>query len=165
MTTPRLNLGFRARQVACNPQAPIEVKSGALFLARRAGAQILPLVLRYEWLAESRPSVFIQIGQPLAAETSPDKLATILNQLFARIDAALDPATVHPARDAFPGAHVDEQTLGSSCAFILAPEPSIRQVQPLIHYGLDAMLSDCRHGILISGGDQHRNQLETVRRA
>ena len=70
---------------------PVEVKPGALFLARQAGASVLPLVLRYEWLSESRPSIFVQVGAPLDASVSADELAAVLNALFARVDAALAP--------------------------------------------------------------------------
>ena len=72
------------------PHRPIEAMPGASFLARHADAQILPLVLRYEWLAESRPSIFVQIGSPLPPETSPPELAATLNELFAEAATAFD---------------------------------------------------------------------------
>ena len=74
-----------------DPRLPIEPKPGALFLARKTGAQVLPLVLRYEWLAESRPSIFVQIGKPMSPESTVEELAAVLNGLFARIDPALVP--------------------------------------------------------------------------
>jgi chlorobactene lauroyltransferase len=64
---------------------PIEVKPGALWLASRAGAQILPLVLRYEWLSESRPSIFVHIGGVLPATGSMAELTGTLNRLEAAI--------------------------------------------------------------------------------
>ena len=70
---------------------PVEVKPGALFLARQAGASVLPLALRYEWLSESRPSIFVQVGAPMEASASAEELAAVLNALFSRVDAALDP--------------------------------------------------------------------------
>ena len=69
----------------------ITVKPGATFLARQAGALILPLVLRYEWLSESRPSVFVQVGAPVEPTTTDAELATTLNALFAQIGCALHP--------------------------------------------------------------------------
>ena len=72
---------------------PIEVKPGALLLARQTVAQLLPLTLRYEWLRESRPSIFIDIGHPLAPDTSPERLAETLNELFARFSAAAPPGS------------------------------------------------------------------------
>ena len=69
----------------------VEVKPGALFLARRTGAQVLPLVLRYEWLSESRPSVFVQVGMPLKSSVSADELAVVLNGLIVRIGNMLEP--------------------------------------------------------------------------
>jgi chlorobactene lauroyltransferase len=70
---------------------PIEVKGGALFLARQTGAQVLPLIVRYEWLSESRPSIFVQVGAPMLAAASEEHLAGVLNELFARVADALDP--------------------------------------------------------------------------
>ena len=91
--TPRLVWIFVQGRLL-SPREPIEAKPGALFLAKRAGAQILPLVLRYEWLLESRPSVFVRIGTPLPADTENGELAAILNQLFASVEAVLDPAVL-----------------------------------------------------------------------
>ncbi len=70
---------------------PVEVKPGALFLARRTGASVLPLVLRYEWLSESRPSIFVQVGEPMEASVSGDELAAVLNALFELVGAKLHP--------------------------------------------------------------------------
>ena len=70
---------------------PVVVKPGALFLARQAGASVLPLVLHYEWLSESRPSIFVEVGEPMEPSVSEDELAAVLNALFARTGAALEP--------------------------------------------------------------------------
>ena len=48
------------------PNAPLEIRDGAAFLARLAGTQVLPLAIRYEWLIESKPTILIDIGPPLA---------------------------------------------------------------------------------------------------
>ena len=69
----------------------VEVKPGALFLARQTGALVLPVVLRYEWLSESRPSIFVQVGAPMDSSTTADELAAVLNALFIRIGNALEP--------------------------------------------------------------------------
>jgi chlorobactene lauroyltransferase len=71
-------------------EAPIEVKGGALSLARHTGAQILPLVLRYEWLRESRPSIFVHIGPVLPAAASAGELAEALNGLFAGVPTSVE---------------------------------------------------------------------------
>ena len=74
------------------PAGPvIEVKPGAAFLARQTGACVLPVVLRYEWLKESRPSIFVQIGAPMDASASPEEIGTALNALFIRVGETLDP--------------------------------------------------------------------------
>ncbi len=69
----------------------VEVKPGALFLARQTGALLLPVVLRYEWLSESRPSIFAQVGAPMPASASPEELASVLNILFDRVGDAFEP--------------------------------------------------------------------------
>ncbi len=51
---------------------------------------MLPLVLRYDWLQESRPSIFVRVGAPLPAETAAEVLASRLNELLAQTDAAID---------------------------------------------------------------------------
>ena len=92
--TPRLIWIFVQGKLL-DPRIPIEVKPGASFLARQSGAQILPLVLRYEWLVESRPSIFVQIGEPMPPETTVAELATVLNRLWGCIDTALQFDGIH----------------------------------------------------------------------
>ncbi len=70
---------------------PVEALPGAGFLARRGCAVLLPVALRYGWLSESRPSVFIRVGAPMAADTTPKAIADTLNGLLARTDQTLDP--------------------------------------------------------------------------
>ena len=82
--------------------APIEVKPGALFMARRTHALLLPIVLRYEWLNESRPSILIGVGAPLASATSADELAAVLNTLYAQLGRKLDPPDLGGAENLFP---------------------------------------------------------------
>ena len=82
-----------------SPAQPVEVKPGATFLAARSGAVLLPLVLRYEWLLESRPSIFVRIGAPLEANAPANRVAEALNALLAETDrttAQLDLASYEP---------------------------------------------------------------------
>lgn len=65
--------------------APIEVKPGALWLARRSGALLLPMAFRYEWMVESRPSLFIHCGEALEPEISEAALAEAMQRLFDAI--------------------------------------------------------------------------------
>ncbi len=87
-----------------SPHLPIGVKGGAGFLARHSKAQILPVVLRYEWLQESRPTAFLRVGAPLAAETTPEELSAAMNRLLAALGETIDRAgtagftTVLPSR-------------------------------------------------------------------
>jgi chlorobactene lauroyltransferase len=69
---------------------PIEVRPGALWLARQTGAQVLPVVVRYEWLSESRPTIFVHMDRPLPGTASAEELAECLNRLYAGIPAAAD---------------------------------------------------------------------------
>ena len=81
---------------------PIEVRPGALFLAGRTGAQILPIVLRYEWLHESRPSILVSSGQALSGSTPADELAAVLNQLYAQLDEKVRSLDLGAAEPLFP---------------------------------------------------------------
>ena len=99
--TPRLVWIFVQGELL-GPHAPIQAKPGASFLARTTGAQILPLVLRYEWLLESRPSVFVNIGRLMPPETAPEALAAVLNGLFADLEAVLDPRKLAECEPLFP---------------------------------------------------------------
>ena len=71
---------------------PVTAKSGALLLARRSGAQLLPLTIRYEWLEESRPSVLVRVGPPFVpdAGTTAETLAAGLNDLLAETGRTLE---------------------------------------------------------------------------
>ncbi len=80
----------------------VEVKPGAIFLARRTGAAVLPLVLRYEWLIESRPSIFVQVGAPTASSVTDEQLAEVLNSLFDRIGDTLTPLDLTPYEVVYP---------------------------------------------------------------
>ncbi|MBV9658409.1 MAG: lysophospholipid acyltransferase family protein [Verrucomicrobia bacterium] len=74
-----------------SPRVAVEAKTGALWLARHTGAQLLPLSIRYEWLAESRPTIFVRIGAPFfpGVDDSAAVLAEKLNALLAATDDAL----------------------------------------------------------------------------
>lgn len=80
---------------------PIVAKPGALWLAERTAAQVLPLVIRYEWLAESRPTILVRVGATLPAGTSPEELSGVMNTLFAGIELALDPVDLAGYRPLF----------------------------------------------------------------
>lgn len=85
-----------------SPREAIAAKPGAAFIARRSGAQILPVVLRYEWLIESKATVFLSIAEPLPADTGPAAIAARMNALNAELCARID-ATTHDGFDAvFP---------------------------------------------------------------
>ena len=81
---------------------PVEVRPGALFLAGRTDARLLPLVLRYEWLSESRPSIFVRVGEPMISTTPADELAEVLNTLYAQLNEKLDPLDLSGAEPLFP---------------------------------------------------------------
>ena len=83
------------------PLEPIVARPGAGFIARHAGAQILPVVVRYEWLQESKATVFLAVGEPLPAATEPDDLAARLNALNADLRSRLE----HPTREGLDPVH------------------------------------------------------------
>lgn len=65
--------------------APLELREGAAFLARMSGTQVLPLAIRYEWLAESKPTVLVEIAAPLDGHacTTPGLQAAMQKALDA----------------------------------------------------------------------------------
>ena len=71
---------------------PIATKPGALWLARQSGALVLPVAFRYEWMVESRPSLFIHCGQALEPDAPNRALAHALQTLFDAIAPTLTPA-------------------------------------------------------------------------
>ena len=99
--TPRLIWIFVQGRLL-HPGVPIAVKPGASFLAKHGDAQILPLVMRYEWQEESRPGVFVHFGAPMPAATPPEALAAVMNRLFARTEKALDPGAILKREPLFP---------------------------------------------------------------
>ncbi|MEI6350384.1 MAG: lysophospholipid acyltransferase family protein [Verrucomicrobiota bacterium] len=70
---------------------PIVVKSGALWLAQRCGAPLLPVVFRYEWMVESRPSIFVQFGGVLMPGATKVELEAAMQALYDDIGRSLDP--------------------------------------------------------------------------
>jgi 1-acyl-sn-glycerol-3-phosphate acyltransferase len=75
------------------PLTPIVARPGAVFISRHANAPLLPVVLRYEWRHESKPTILMSIGGPLPPETEPDVLAASMNTLFTNLNGAVaDPA-------------------------------------------------------------------------
>lgn len=75
---------------------PIQVKPGALWLAQRAQAQVVPIAFRYEWLVESRPSVFVHCGPPLPSDATDADLAKALQSLYDQIAISLAPVDLSP---------------------------------------------------------------------
>ena len=76
-----------------HPTSPIVPRRGALFLAERSGAQLLPVIFRYEWLVESQPSVFIQFGPAGSAdlEALAAGVPTATGELLARFEPLFAP--------------------------------------------------------------------------
>jgi len=70
---------------------PIVAKPGALWLARQSGALVLPVAFRYEWMVESRPSLFMHCGEALEPDVPDEALARALETLFDAIGPALSP--------------------------------------------------------------------------
>ena len=70
---------------------PVEVKPGALWLARQSGALVLPVAFRYEWMVESRPSLFVNWGEVLESDISAEGLAGSMQGLFDAIGPTLVP--------------------------------------------------------------------------
>jgi len=80
---------------------PIRVKPGALWLARRTGARVVPVAFRYEWMVESRPSLFIAFGTPLPADAGDAALQEALQRLYDGIGETLAPVDLTPYHPLF----------------------------------------------------------------
>ncbi len=64
----------------CHADDPVQILPGASLLARRSNAFLIPLWFHYQWLFESKPALFIDVGEPLAPE-SADNLEQSLESL------------------------------------------------------------------------------------
>lgn len=86
LSNPKNLVWFFPQGQIVYPSKPILIKSGATFLAKKSGAQLLPVILRYEWLIESRPSILIKIGAPLPETTTAKQLQARLQELYDQVD-------------------------------------------------------------------------------
>lgn len=85
-----------------SPREPIVAKPGAAFIARHASAQILPVILRFEWLIESKATVFLSIAEALPAGTEPEAIAARMNALNAELGARIDATAQEGFKTVFP---------------------------------------------------------------
>jgi len=96
---PRAGVWIFPQGVLVPQWVPMEVKPGALWLACQSGALVLPVVFRYEWMVESRPSVFIHCGPALEPHLPDEELRRVMQGLFDDIGPTLSPANLgayHP---------------------------------------------------------------------
>jgi 1-acyl-sn-glycerol-3-phosphate acyltransferase len=76
-----------------NERRPLQVLSGAARLAQRVGrVRLVPVAMRYEFLQEQRPDIFIRFG-PARVVTQADHPRAITAWLGAAITAELDALT------------------------------------------------------------------------
>jgi len=80
------------------PETPIGAKGGATFLAGKSNAQIVPVAFRYDWLEESRPGIYLNIGKPLPSATSQVTLANALQSLYNEVPDQKNWAPLFPPR-------------------------------------------------------------------
>lgn len=98
---PRNGVWIFPQGVLLPQWVPIVVKPGALWLAQRSGALVMPVAFRYEWMVESRPSVFIHCGAPLSADTSDEALTKAMQELYDAIRPTLNPVDLSSYRPLF----------------------------------------------------------------
>lgn len=79
---PRNGIWIFPQGVLVPQWVPITVKPGALWLARQTEALVVPVVFRYEWMVESRPSVFIHCGEALEPEAGDEALRRGMQALY-----------------------------------------------------------------------------------
>ena len=85
LASPQSLVWFFPQGHIAHPTKPIIAKVGATFLAKKSAAQLLPVILRYEWMIESRPSILIRIGAPLPDTTKAKELQQCLQTLFDEV--------------------------------------------------------------------------------
>ena len=101
LENPRNAIWMFPQGVLVPQWVPIAVKPGALWLARQRGALVLPVAFRYEWMVESRPSLFIHCGEALEPDASDEALARALQTLFDAIGPTLAPVDLSSYRSLF----------------------------------------------------------------
>jgi chlorobactene lauroyltransferase len=82
---PRNGVWIFPQGVLLPQGTPIEVKPGALWMARHGRALVVPLAFRYEWMVESRPSVFIHCGEALEPGITEHELEREMQRLYDEI--------------------------------------------------------------------------------
>ena len=102
LDNPRNAIWIFPQGVLLPQWVPIEIKPGALWLAQHSGALVLPVAFRYEWMVESRPSLFMHCGEALEPDTAPETLAQTLQELFDAIGPTLAPVDLSSYRALFP---------------------------------------------------------------
>jgi len=70
-------------------RAPIVAQPGVSYLAAKREISPVPVGIRYDWTAESRPTVLVRFGSPLEGEPRPEKLSAAIENLLAGIDEDL----------------------------------------------------------------------------
>jgi chlorobactene lauroyltransferase len=80
------------------PDAPIQVRRGAAFLAASTGAPILPCGLRYEFRDQENPAVFLAMGPLLFPPLGEDRLQAELTRLVEEAKRYADPDVPLPDR-------------------------------------------------------------------
>jgi len=68
-----------------HPCEPVEVRPGACRMAHRAGCPILPIAIAYEWVSESRPGIYVFVGEPLEPGTEDATLREAIHAGIARL--------------------------------------------------------------------------------
>lgn len=102
LADPRHGVWIFPQGVLVPQETPIEVKPGALWLARQSGALVLPMAFRYAWLIESRPSVFIHCGEALESGASEAALADAMQRLYDGIGPQATPVDWSAWEPLFP---------------------------------------------------------------
>jgi len=81
---------------------PIVVKPGATWLAEKRGAWLLPVLFHYDWMLESRPSIFVHCGPALPPGTSPEKLQAEMQRLYDAMVADMHPLEIDDYQPLYP---------------------------------------------------------------
>jgi 1-acyl-sn-glycerol-3-phosphate acyltransferase len=82
---------------------PVEARRGVELLARETHAQVLPLIFRYEWTIESRPTIFVKSGPVLPPERFSTKiLQRTMRDLYDQLAPDIEQLNYHAFQTLMP---------------------------------------------------------------
>ena len=102
LSTPPAGLWVFPQGMLLDAATPVTCQPGASYLARRQSVPLVPVGIRYAWMRESKPTIFVRLGVPLHAPT-PEALEKALTDLLHTIDSEVHSEALDPYRRVLRG--------------------------------------------------------------